>query len=247
MADIGADSTAIAWVIAKNKEREDSFLQQKKSYRKGIQDGNKGANPGELSEDTIIDLPSGQLPDIPLSPDNPTGIDGSELCFGDLSRGIYFKAAHRAQGIGYIKIWIDDYVVLPYPVYQNGDWDISKGRVNAALWDEKGTLLKHNVIKNADNGGLWTRKYFNKDNILIENRYPTKCWIETVHLYKNDIYFMYDRDTGSLVNTYERATKYGYLLNFGGVSGWFPGSFTYQQMSTTPFTDNLEPIPDENS
>lgn len=97
MADIGADSTAIAWVIAKNKERDDSFKQQKSLYRKGVTNGNKGNNSGELSED--VTFPS----DDPLFEfGDPSGFDDEDPSpyatdpgIFDMSKGIWFKFAAK--------------------------------------------------------------------------------------------------------------------------------------------------------
>lgn len=86
MADIGFDSTAIAWVIAKNKERSDSFSNQMKKYRKGVKDGNTGTDPGKLEED--FDIPVTDDTDLDFDVDDDNSGIGIGDFIADLNDGV---------------------------------------------------------------------------------------------------------------------------------------------------------------
>lgn len=111
MADIGFDSTAIAWVLAHNSEQADSFSAQKKKYRKGIIEGVKGSN--KKIEEDISDLTDSDFPlNLDFTPDinNPGNNSGGDYLFDFSGDGsIYLKFVSMEDPNKYygVRIFVD--------------------------------------------------------------------------------------------------------------------------------------------
>ncbi|MBQ5320343.1 MAG: hypothetical protein J6K17_14730 [Oscillospiraceae bacterium] len=100
----GADSAAIAWVLARNMEQAVSFEQRKQDYRDGVKVGIKGgADISEPWEKPIDDL------------DVTFGENGEMLTDGDLTdmspeKGLYATCTDDEGNVTrYLHLWFDDY------------------------------------------------------------------------------------------------------------------------------------------
>lgn len=147
MADIGFDSTAIAWAIAHNSEQADSFSNQMKKYRKGVKDGNKGKNSGKLDEEGYEeDINPDE--DIVFSIDEDGNTDGEDIPFiGDLTNGITFKCGkNTVNGV------TDDYSVTI---------SLDMSQTNGAPGTRHGEGLVKLVLTGSSSGIVAQKHYIN--------------------------------------------------------------------------------------
>ena len=159
MADIGADSTAIAWVIAKNQEQANSFQQQKKNYRKGVIDGN--GNDGKLEEDYTADIPPNGTIIIGSDENGSTTADSPFIA--DLTHGLKFNCGENTvNGV------TDNYTAVlsvDMSITRAGWEEYSFGQLKGEVYNSSNEAVVRVAIGNSSNwaiksyvkGGQWDK------------------------------------------------------------------------------------------
>lgn len=183
MADLGADSTAIAWAMSKNKCQSDWYTTQKKLFKKGIIDGGDG-NVKEIIEDEPI--PEAEDFNFYVISPNSWGVpydwslptDG-DVFFGDMRTGIKFDCGEITIGEETDHYWMIikadmslSYVYL-YLVSAN-IFAECKGLINIQIWCDKKDLVYNTYTTG-------TANYTGVEQILYpeNDKTPTRYgWID---------------------------------------------------------------------
>lgn len=178
MAKIGSESTAIVWAIMHNWAESKAFNDSMRAYRKGVTDGNKGENPGELTEEGFeenVDSLRDEDGNITFSLDENGNIDGEFMPFaGDLRRGVILKCGinnvNGVEGEYSVKISLD----------------FSKSRVDEKYHDIDTGVLKMELI--GPSGEIVARSNrIYQTNWYVKGTYadPPRYWHNTTKIWIN--------------------------------------------------------------
>ena len=192
MSAIGFDSTAMAWAAAVNEYEERSMNSAMKSYRKGVINGNKGKDPGRLSEEDL-DLPQDDY-SFSFGDNSEDGTDefSTEPGIIDLQDGMFFKFFVKAN----LEQWVQIRFYLKPYYYNSMDdtpgsyWQsIAKDIPTVVVTKSDGVVNEYRLLTNAGNtqhnyvyswakdGSSWSKRVITRYQLVIQaGRIYVRCY-----------------------------------------------------------------------